>query len=144
VELSFERRLVVESNNKIFVIMSSLLAALLVSAPLCAEPTLASYQPLAQNIFLPVWVVERRELTQLAIASLVAGDQTVGVVAVYDDPTTERPADYLELYDSVGHLLAASWFDRFGIERVAADRGFLEGKNQLEGVFVILLGGDSV
>lgn len=133
-----------ESNSKMIVIAFSLLAALLVSAPLRAEPTLAGYQPFAQNIFLPVWALEQHELTQLAIASLVAGDQTVGVVAVYDDPNTERPADYLELYDSAGHLLAASWFDRFGIERVAADRGFLEGKNQLEGVFVILLGGDSV
>jgi hypothetical protein len=68
----------------------------------------------------------------------------VGVVAVYDDPTTERPVDYLELYDDAGHLLAVSWFDRFGIERVAADRGFVEGKNELEGVFVILLDGVSV
>jgi hypothetical protein len=124
--------------------MFILLAGILVSAPLRAEPTLASYQPFAQNIFLPVWALEQHELTQLAVASLVAGDQTVGVVAVYDDPTTERPADYLELYDDKGRLLAASWFDRFGIERVAADRGFLEGKNKLEGVFVILLDGDSV
>jgi len=131
-------------KKKISVIMFSLLAALLVSAPLRAEPIKISYQPLAQNIFLPVWALEEHELTRKAVASLVVGDQTVGVVAVYDDPTTDRPADYLELYDDAGHLLAASWFDRFGIERVAAERGFLQGKNELEGVLVILLDGDFV
>jgi len=134
----------VESNNKIFVIILILLAALFFSAPLRAEPTLASYQPLAQNIFLPVWALEEHELAQMAVASLVVGDKTVGVVAVYDDPATDRPADYLELYNDTGHLLAVSWFDRLGIERVAVDRGFLEGKNELDGVFVVLLDGDSV
>jgi len=134
----------VESNNKIFVIILNLLAALFFSAPLRAEPIEISYQPLAQNIFLPVWALEQHELTQMAVASIVVADRTVGVVAVYDDPTTDRSADYLELYDDAGHLLAASWFDRFGIERVAADRGFLQGKNELEGVLVILLDGDFV
>ena len=133
-----------ESNNKIFVIILNLLAALFFSAPLRAEPIEINYQPLAQNIFLPVWALEKHELTQMAVASLVVADKAVGVVAVYDDPTTERPADYLELYDDAGHLLAVSWFDRSGIERVAADRGFLQGKNEFEGVLVILLDGDFV
>ena len=132
------------ANNRIFVVMFSLLVALFLAAPLRAEPALTSYQPLAQEVFSPVWALEKHELTQVAVASLVVGNKTVGVVAVYDDPTTDRCGDYLELYDDKGHLLAASWFDRFGIERVAADRGFLEGKNKLEGVFVILLDGDFV
>jgi hypothetical protein len=143
-ELSLARRSVVESKNKIFVIILNFLAALFFSAPLGAAPTLTDYQPLAQGAFSPVWVLEKHELTPMAVASLVVGDKTVGVVAVYDDPATDRPADYLELYDDTGHLLAVGWFDRFGIERVAADRGFVEGKNDLEGVFVILLAGDSV
>lgn len=143
-ELSLARRSVVESNNKIFVIILNLLAALFSSAPLRAEPTLTDYQPLGRNIFLPVWALEEHELTRRAVASLVVGDKTVGVVAVYDDPATDRPADYLELYDDTGHLLAVSWFDRLGIERVAVDRGFLEGKNELDGVFVVLLDGDPV
>ena len=133
-----------QSNNKFFVIILSLLAALFFSAPLWAQPTKTSDQPLAQNFFFPVWALERHELTQIALASMVVGDKTVGIVAVYDDPATERAADYLELYDNAGHLLPVSWFDRFGIERVAADRGFLEGKNELEGVFVVFLDGDSV
>ena len=143
-ELSLARRSVVESINKIFVIVLILLAALFFSAPLRAEPTLTDYHPLGRNIFLPVWALEQHDLTRMSVASLVVGDKTVGVVTVYDDPRTDRRGDYLELYDDTGHLLAASWFDRFGIERVAADRGFLEGKNKLEGVFVILLDGDSI
>ena len=133
-----------KSKNKISVVILNLLAALFVSAPLRAQPTLTDYQPIGRNIFLPVWALEDHELVRKAVASLVVGDTTVGVVAVYDDPRTDRHGDYLELYDDTGHLLAASWFDRFGIERVAADRGFLEGKNRLEGVFVILLDGDSI
>lgn len=132
-----------KSKNKILVIILSLLAALF-SAPLHAEPTKTSYHPVAQNFFLPVWTLEQHELTPMAVSSLVVGDKTVGVVAVYDDTTTERAADYLELYDNTGHLVAVSWFDRFGIERVAVDRGLLEDKDELEGVFVVFLDGDAV
>jgi hypothetical protein len=134
----------VKARHKSFVVVMSLLTVLFVSAPLRAQPVKTDYRPLEQNAFLPVWALERHELTRMAVASLFVGDISIGVVAVYDDPATRRPADFLELYDDTGHLLAVSWFDRFGIERVAADRGFLEGKNQLEGVFVILLDGDSV
>jgi hypothetical protein len=63
---------------------------------------------------------------------------------VYDDPTTARPADYFDLYDNVGDLVAVGWFDRFGIRRVAVDRGLVEEKNDLEGVFVTLVEGDSI
>ena len=66
----------------------------------------------------------------------------MGEVLIYDDPTTKRPADYFELYDTDGDLLAVSWFDRFGIQRVAVDRGLLEEADKLEGVFVILLEGE--
>lgn len=131
-------------NTEIFALLFSLLATLVFPASVRAEPALSSYRPLAQEVFYPVWALERHELTRSAVASLVVGDETLAIVAVYDDPTTVRRVDYLELYDDAGRLLAASWFDRFGIERVAADRGFVEGKNDLEGVFVILLDGDSV
>jgi len=65
-------------------------------------------------------------------------------VAAYDDPTTKRPADYWELYNSTGDLLGVGWFDRFGIQRLAVDRGLLEDEDKLEGVFVLLSEGDSV
>jgi hypothetical protein len=63
---------------------------------------------------------------------------------VYDDVTTERPADYWELYDKNGDLLAVSWFEGSGVQRTAVDRGILEEKDRLEGVFVVVLTGDSI
>jgi len=63
---------------------------------------------------------------------------------VYDAPTTKRPADYFELYNTNGDLLAVGWFDRFDIERLAVDRGMLDDAGEVAGVFVSLLEGDSV
>ena len=68
----------------------------------------------------------------------------MGRVTIYDDPTTQRSADYLELYNNAGHLVAVGWFDRFGIERMAVDRGLLEDRDELEGVFVVLLDGEAL
>jgi hypothetical protein len=65
-------------------------------------------------------------------------------VTVYDDSTTQRSADYLELYNNAGNLVALSWFDRFGIERMAVDRGLLEDRDELMGVFVVLLDGEAI
>jgi hypothetical protein len=88
--------------------------------------------------------LEQHSLTLVSSSLLVIEGQTLGEVLVYDDPTTKRPADYFELYDNPGDLLAVGWFDRFGIERMAVDRGILDGEDELEGVFVSLLEGDSV
>ena len=70
----------------------------------------------------------------------------MGAVAayVYDDMSTERPADYWEFYDSEDNLLAVSWFDKFGIQRAAVDRGIIEQEDQLEGVFIVVLDGDPI
>ena len=51
--------------------------------------------------------------------------------------------NYWELYDKQGNLLVVSWFDKFGIQRTAVDRGIVEEKDQLEGIFVIVVDGDS-
>ena len=130
-------------KNTIVVIIISLLAALFFSAPLRAagktEPPSPDVEP-----FLPVWALEQRELTVVSVAPMVVGAQTMGAVTVYDDATTERPADYWEFYDSEGHLLAASWFDRFGIERTAVDRGILDAADEPEGILVVILEGDSI
>jgi len=75
---------------------------------------------------------------------LLVNGLKAGVVVVYDDPSTARPADYFELYDNDGDLVAVGWFDRFGIRRMAVDRGLIEEKSDLEGVFVTLLQGDSI
>ena len=86
--------------------------------------------------------LEHPSLTLVSFSSLLIAGNTVGKVLIYDDPTTKRPADYFELYDADHDLFAVSWFDRFGIQRVAVDRGLLEEADKLEGVFVILLEGE--
>jgi hypothetical protein len=86
--------------------------------------------------------LEHPSLTLVSFSPLVIAGNTVGKILIYDDPTTKRPADYFELYDTDGDLFAVSWFDRFGIQRVAVDRGLLEEADKLEGVFVILLEGE--
>ena len=88
--------------------------------------------------------LEHPSLTLVSVAPLVIAGNTVGEVLIYDDPTTKRPADYFELYDTDGNLLAVDWFDRFGIQRMAVDRGLLEKTLKLEGVFVVLLDGESI
>ena len=88
--------------------------------------------------------LEHPSLTLVSFSTLVIAGNTVGEVLIYDDPTTKRPADYFELYDTDGGLLAFDWFDRFGIQRMAVDRGLLEKTLKLEGVFVVLVAGDSI
>ena len=88
--------------------------------------------------------LKQHSLTLVSSFPLVVEGQPLGEVLVYDDPTTKRPADYFELYDNPGDLIAVGWFDRFGIERMAVDRGMLDGEDELEGVFVSLLEGDSI
>ena len=58
--------------------------------------------------------------------------------------STPRPADYIELYDNDGDLVAVGWFDRFGIQRMALDRALVEGSEELQGVFVTVVNGDSI
>lgn len=84
--------------------------------------TLVSSQP---------WLVDRRVLGTI-------------VAYVYDDVKTLRPADYWELYDTNGDLLAVSWFDEFGIRRSAIDRGILEQEDKLEGIFVVVVAVESI
>jgi len=108
--------------------------------------------PSNQAIFLPASVPERNHLRQISILPVtveaeIAGHvvvENVGRVVVYDDPTTQRPADYIELYNNTGNLVAVGWFDRYGIERIAVDRGLLDDRDELEGVLVVVLDGEAV
>jgi hypothetical protein len=68
----------------------------------------------------------------------------VGALAVYDDPRTARPEDYIELYDNDGQLVAVGWIDRFGIERIAVDRALLENREDLNGTFVTVVDGEPI
>jgi hypothetical protein len=85
-------------------------------------------------------------MTLVAIQPWVVEGQVLGTMAayVYTDVTSERPADYWEIYDNNGDLLAVSWFDRSGAQRTAVDRGILEEKDRVEGILVVVLTGDSI
>ena len=89
---------------------------------------------------------EQHNMSLVSLDPWMVEGEVLGSVAayVYNDVTTERPADYWELYDNEGDLLAFRWFDRFGIPRTAVDRGIVEQGNELEGVFVIVSDGASM
>ena len=80
----------------------------------------------------------------ISLTPVVSGDRTVGRLAVYDDPRTARPADYIELYDNGGQLVAVGWIDRFGIQRISVDRSLLENRDDLRGVFVTVVDGVAI
>jgi hypothetical protein len=132
------------SPIKICFVMLALVAQLFFFGYIGAEPLEAGDNLSGQEIGLPATASEERTLTLVSFSQLVVEGEIVGAVAVYHDPATKRPVDYWELYNSEGGLSAIGWFDRFGIERMAVDRGILDGKDELEGVFVSLLEGDSI
>ena len=124
--------------------MLGLVAQLFFFGYVAAEPLEAGDNLSGQEIGLPATVSEQPTLTLVSFSPLVVEGEIVGEVAAYDDPTTKRPIDYWELYNSEGGLSAVGWFDRFGIQRTAVDRGLLDNEDKLEGVFVLLSEGDSV
>jgi hypothetical protein len=80
----------------------------------------------------------------ISLSPVVSGDHTVGRLAVYDDPRTARPEDYIELYDNSGQLVAVGWIDRFGIQRISVDRSVLENRDDLRGVFITVVDGVAI
>ena len=115
---------------------------------LCAEahaqPMRAADRVAAQRLLIAKLAPEQRSLKLASRYPLVVNGLTAGTVVAYDDPTTARPEDRFELYDNDGDLVAVGWFDRFGIRRMAVDRGLVEEKADLEGVFVTFLEGESI
>jgi len=85
-------------------------------------------------------------MSLVSFSPWVVEGEVLGTMAayVYTDVTTERPADYWELYDKNGDLLAVSWFDKSGVQKTAVDRGILEEKDRLEGILVVVLTGNSI
>ena len=131
-------------KSKIFFSVLAFLGLLIYPGYLAAESGKTSGNVLGKEILQTATVPGKERLNLVSISAFTVGGETMGSVALYDDPATERPADYLELYDSGGDLLAVGWFDRFGIERTAVDRGLLENADKPEGVFVVLLDGDFI
>jgi len=129
-------------RNKMSAIMLGLAAPLFLSVLVEAEPIQRSDNTSVQQAILSPFGPEQSQLTEVSLSPLVVSGETVGMVVVYDDPTTERPVDFLALYDNAGQLVAIGWFDKFGIQRMAMDRGLLEDNGKLEGVLVLVLDGD--
>jgi hypothetical protein len=96
--------------------------------------TTSSMQENYRSVSLP----EKDRLTQVSLVEVTVGTEILGAIAAYDDAATARPADYLELYNNAGALLAVSWFDQFGIERLAVDRALAQDTSKLEGVLVLV------
>ena len=80
----------------------------------------------------------------ISFSAVVVDGETVGSLAIYDDPRTARPEDYIELYDKDGLLVAVGWIDRFGIERIAVDRALLKDREDLHGTFVTVVDGEPI
>ena len=145
--MSFKSRI----HFLIFIILG-FVAGLFFLDDLATKAAEAADSPSKQEILLPVSVPERNHLRPISILPItveaeIAGHavvKTVGRVVVYDDPTTRRSADYIEIYNNTGNLVAVEWFDRYGIERMAVDRGLLEDRDELEGVLVVVLDGEAV
>jgi hypothetical protein len=109
-----------------------------------AEPLATNTKNRAHESYRSVSLPQNDRLTLVSVVQVTAGKEILGAIAAYDDPETTRPDDYLELYDPSGGLLAVSWFDRFGIERLAVDRALTHDPDNLEGIFVLVISGNSI
>ena len=90
-------------------------------------------------VLLPPSAPETDRLTLVSLVTIVPDAEVIAAVAVYDNPETTNPVDYIEFYDSVGNLLQASWIDKYGIRRTAIDRGLLQEEgSRLEGVLTLI------
>ncbi len=127
---------------KIFVTVVGLFTQLVLVTPIHSD-LIQTNDRTSQETFSAL-ATEQHSLTLVSFSPLVVEGKTLGEVLAYDDPTTKRPVDYFELYDSTGDLVALGWFDQFGIQRVAVDRGLLESRDEVEGVYVFFLEGDSI
>jgi hypothetical protein len=136
--MSFQRRLYLV----IFMILA--VAGELFWLGYVAAGTVEAAEGVSREVLLPASLPNTEGLNLLSILPVSVEGQRVGRVAVYDDAATKRSADYLELYNNSDDLVAVGWYDRFGIERLALDRGLLRETHNLEGVFVVLLEGDSL
>jgi len=108
------------------------------------KPLRADDGSLTQQVFRPLSLPDREKLPLVSFSPVTIEGQIVGGLAVYNDVTTERPVDCVELFDTEGELVAVVWFDQFGIERIAVDRGLLGDQDELEGVFVLIVDGDLI
>ncbi len=122
------------------------LPLILVSSPDLHSETMRVTENLRGGVvLLPPSAPETDRLTLVSFITIVPDAEVLAAIAVYDNPQTTRPVDYVEFYDGAGNLLQASWLDKYGIRRTAVDRALLqEDAPRLEGILVLLLEGDPV
>jgi len=125
-------------------IMIGFIAQFWAVVDLSAQPVRIRDRWSAQEILLAVAPPPKDRLTLVSMVPMTVAGELMGGLAAYDDAATSRPADYLELFNNAGALLAVGWFDRFGIERLAVDRALVDEADNLEGVFVLILPGDPI
>src|SRR6266404_6810367 len=130
-------------RNKIYFIILGIIVRVLFFGDVRADELQPSDNATGQEI---ATAPEQHDMSLVSFDPWVVEGEVLGTLAayVYDDVTTERAADYWELYDKKGDLLAVGWFDRFGIQRTAVDRGIVEKGDELEGIFVVVLDGNSI
>lgn len=127
----------VRSKQAICFVLLILLALLLFAKSLYAEPMRVTENLRREKVLLPASAPDKNQLT--LVGFVTADEEIIATLALYDDPQTERPVDYMELYDTSGSLLMIGWVDELGVRRTAVDRGLLqEEASRLEGVFVLL------
>lgn len=131
-----------EFKAKIFVMVWSLFAQLSFATPTLSDLILTNDRTSRETF--NALITAQHSLTLISFSPLIVAGEPLGEVFVYDDPATKRPVDYFELYDTAGDLVALGWFDQFGIQRIAVDRGLLEKGDQPAGVFVFFTEGDSI
>ncbi len=130
------------TKQRIYSAILSLSLLFLSGESVDAEPMRVVKNLRQETILLPASAPDKDRLVLVAFATMASEAEIMGALAVYDDPQTKRPVDYLELYDDSGGLLVVRWVDRFGILRTAVDRGLLQQEaSQLEGVLVLLAEG---
>jgi hypothetical protein len=129
-------------RNKIYFIILGAIVQLLFFGDVRGDELQPSENALEQEIVTG----PQHDMSLVSFSPWVVEGEVLGTLAayVYDDVTTARPADYWQLYDKEGNLLAIGWFDKFGIQRTAIDRGIVEQKDKLEGIFVVILNGESM
>jgi hypothetical protein len=107
-----------------------------------AMPTLGRVS--VKKPLITALVPQKQNLTLVSSVPLLIDGEPIGVLLFYDDAATKRPVDYAEVYNTAGDLLAVHWFDGFGIERTAIDRGIILDEGDVEGTLVLLLDGDFI
>jgi hypothetical protein len=122
------------------------LIAWLTISSLCLAPSLAAVEhtSVKKSVTINAPVPEKRSLRLISYEPLTEDREVIGIIVLYDDAATKRPVDYAELYNTEGNLLAVHWFDRFGIERTAVDRGIIRQDGDIEGTLVLLVDGDFI